>query len=252
LRSQILSNGGQFQVSNLKSEIRRLAPKDRPRSSSRMVRPFALPIVATTLLLAGCSSAYYGAMEKLGIPKREILVDRVAAARGAQEEAKRQFASALEQFLAVTRVPPSELKATYERLDGEYKRSEARATEVRDRIAAIDDVAQALFSEWAGELPLYTNPALRERSERQLDATRRRYAELRRVMDAAAARMDPVLASFRDQVLFLKHNLNAQAVAALGDTTRGLERDIARLVAEMEKSIREADAFVASLQAPGA
>ena len=213
-----------------------------------MSRLAALPVLALALLLAGCSSAYYGAMEKLGVPKREILVDRVGAARGAQQEAKQQFASALEQFLAVTRVPPSELKAAHDRLDGELKRSEARAKEVRDRIAAIDDVAQALFSEWAGELPLYTNPALRERSERQLDATRRRYAELMRVMRAAADRMDPVLATFRDQVLFLKHNLNAQAVAALGDTSRGLQQDISRLIAEMERSIREADAFVSSLR----
>lgn len=208
---------------------------------------FRFALLALSLGLAGCSSVYYGAMEKIGIPKRQILVDRVQAARGAQEKAKEQFASALDQFLAVTKVPAPELKATYDRLNDELKRSESRANDVRDRIAAIDDVAKALFEEWNVELSQYSNPSLRAQSERQLAATKRRYAELMRVMEAASARMDPVLAAFRDQVLFLKHNLNAQAIASLGSTSRDLQQDIARLVADMEKSIREADAFITTM-----
>lgn len=212
---------------------------------------FRLLAVTALLFLAGCSSVYYGAMEKIGVPKRQILVDRVAAARGSQQEAKQQFASALEEFLAVTKVPATELLATYERLNTEFKRSEDRAQEVRDRIAAIDDVAQALFREWETELGQYTNAALRSQSARQLAATRQRYAALMHVMEQAAARMAPVLDAFRDQVLFLKHNLNAQAVAALGETNRTLRGDISRLIADMEKSIREADSFLAALKTEG-
>jgi hypothetical protein len=206
-------------------------------------------LLILTLFLAGCSGVYYDAMEKVGIPKRKILVDRVQAARGAQQEAKQQFASALEQFLAVTRVPATEMQATYGRLNDEFKRSEARAKEVHDRMDAIDNVAQALFEEWSGELPQYTNPTLRTQSERQLATTRQRYADLMRVMEQAAARMNPVLNAFRDQVLFLKHNLNAQAISALSGTTRELQQDISRLIADMEKSIKEADSFIASMQA---
>lgn len=215
------------------------------------MRSAAIPALLATLLLAGCSSVYYGAMEKIGVPKRQILGDRVAAARGAQQEAKQQFASALEQFLSVARVPPTELQATYERLNAEFKRSEDRAKEVRDRLAAIDDVATALFREWDGELAQYTSPTLRAQSARQLASTRSRYADLMRVMEQAAARMTPVLDAFRDQVLFLKHNLNAQAVATLGDSNRALQGDISRLIADMERSIKEADAFIATLNQSG-
>ena len=215
---------------------------DRGMSPPRIL---FLPLL---LVLAGCSSVYYGAMEKMGVPKRQILVDRVEAARGAQQEAKQQFASALQQFLAVSKVPATELQATYERLNTELKRSEDRAKEVRDRIASIEDVAQALFREWEGELAQYSNPSLRTQSERQLGTTRTRYAQLKRVMEQAAARMDPVLTAFRDQVLFLKHNLNAQAIAALSETNRALQGDISRLIADMERSIREADAFLSSLK----
>ena len=34
-------------------------------------------------------------------------------------------------------------------------------------------------------------------------------------MRLAESRIEPVLKSFRDQVLFLKHNLNAKAIASL-------------------------------------
>jgi hypothetical protein len=204
-----------------------------------------------SLLLGGCAGVYYNTMEKLGIPKREILVDRVEEARGAQQAAKEQFASALHEFLAVTKVPASELQATYDRVKAEFDDCEKRAKEVRDRIDAIQSVADALFVEWSDELGQYNNPALRDQSARQLEITKRRYAELRRVMDQAASRMDPVLTTFRDQVLFLKHNLNARAIASLDSTTRTLQGDINRLVADMEKSIKEADAFIASMQRAG-
>jgi hypothetical protein len=194
--------------------------------------------------LAGCSSAYYGAMEKFGIAKREILVDRVEKTRDAQNAAKDQFASALDRFLAVTKTDGGELQQKYDQLNREFTRSEARAKEVRDRIAAVEDVAEALFREWKDELKQYSNPSLRRESERELDLTRRRYDELIRVMRRAADRMDPVLATFRDQVLFLKHNLNARALASLTTTNRELEADITRLVSDMEASIREAQQFI--------
>jgi hypothetical protein len=197
---------------------------------------------------AGCSSAYYGALEKIGFAKREILVDRVADTQKAQTAAKEQFASALEHFLAVTKADAGDLQRKYEEMNAQFARSETRAKDVRDRIAAVEDVAAALFDEWKRELKQYSSPSLRAESERQLDATRRRYEDLLRLMRRAADRMEPVLSTFRDQVLFLKHNLNARAIASLDTTNRELENDISKLIADMEASIRECQAFIASLQ----
>lgn len=200
------------------------------------------------LLLTGCSGIYYDAMEKAGFAKREILVDRVEEAQEAQQDAKKQFTSALDQLLEITRSDGGDLKATYDRLNSELERSEDRATEVRERIAAVEDVAEALFDEWEDELEQYANASLRRSSERQLAATQDRYERMVELMQRAASRMDPVLATFRDQVLFLKHNLNARALAGLDVTAKELEADVGALLADMERSIREADAFVAELQ----
>lgn len=204
--------------------------------------------VALVLLLAGCSSAYYGAMEKMGVAKREILVDRVEKTRESQAEAKLQFANALQQFLAVTKVDGGALQQKYENLNREFQRSEARAKEVRERIASVEDVAAALFREWKQELNQYSSAALKADSERQLEQTRRRYDALIQLMRRAADRMDPVIATFRDQVLFLKHNLNARALAQLESTNRTLQADISTLIRDMETSIREAESFIRDMK----
>ncbi len=206
-----------------------------------------LPCLPALLLLTGCSSAYYGAMEKVGFAKRDILVSRVEKARSAQAEAKEEFTDALQAFLAVTRVDGGELKRKYEELNDRFKASESAAQEVRERIDAIEAVAGALFEEWGNELGLYSNPELRARSQEQLAATRTRYTALLGTMRRAAAGMDPVLATYRDQVLFLKHNLNAQAIRSLDTTSRTLQQDVSKLIAGMEQSIREADAFIKGL-----
>ncbi|MEZ0218590.1 MAG: DUF2959 domain-containing protein [Rariglobus sp.] len=206
--------------------------------------------LAVVLVLAtGCSSTYYNTLEKFGYAKRDLLVDRVEKAQDAQGEAKEQFASALEKFLAVTKTDGGDLQKKYDALNSEFKRSEARAKEVHERIDAVESVAEALFTEWTQELKQYSNPSLRSESQRQLDVTRRNYENVLRLMRRAADRMDPVLATFRDQVLFLKHNLNARALASLDSTQRTLEADISRLIADMETSIREAESFIKSLQA---
>ncbi len=213
-----------------------------------MRRLLFVSCLGATVLLAGCSSTYYGAMEKFGIAKREILADRVQKTQEAQKQAKQQFADALQHFIAVTKADGGDLQKKYDELNRDYTRSEARAKEVRERIAAVEDVADALFREWKQELGQYSSTAMRTDSQRQLDTTRRRYDSLLTLMRRAADRMEPVLATFRDQVLYLKHNLNARALAQLDSTHKSLEADITRLISEMEISIREAENFIKDLK----
>jgi len=199
------------------------------------------------VLASSCSTAYYGAMEKAGVHKREILVDRVDAAKVSQNEAKEQFKSALEQFSSVVQVDGGELEKVYGSLNREYERCARQAEDVNDRIAKVDDVAHALFKEWKAELRQYSNPGLRDASATQLADTREAYDRLQRTMRRAAATMNPVLDAFRDQVLFLKHNLNAKAIASVQNEAARIEGDVARLIRDMEASIAEAEAFLSSM-----
>lgn len=199
-------------------------------------------------VLAGCSSAYYGTMEKFGVHKRDIMVDRVTDARNAQEEAKEQFQSALEQFTSVVQLKDSALENQYKVLNSEYEKSRDRAETVRDRIESVESVSEALFAEWENELDQYSSKALRQDSEKKLRQTKKQYEHLIDAMWKAEGKIQPVLSVFHDQVLYLKHNLNAQAIAALQGELLSLEKDVAGLIAEMEKAIREADSFILRVQ----
>ena len=205
-------------------------------------------VVIAALMLPGCSSVEYAVKEKFGIHKRDILVARVGEAREAQGEARQEFKSALEQFIALTGTGGGALQEKYDKLSAAYERSEKRAAAVRGRIDDVETVARALFTEWKSELAQYSDPGLRSISEQELMRTRQRYEDLIVVMKQAAARMDPVLVKFKDQVLFLKHNLNAQVVARLGNVNMQLQGDITRLIADMERSIREADDFLREMK----
>ena len=206
-------------------------------------------LTSFTVFAAGCQSAYYKTMETFGKHKRDILVSRVEKARDAQEDTKKQFQTALEKFSSVVKVPSSELQNKYNQLKSELDKSEAQAKEVSTRIADVEDVSRALFKEWNTELDQYTNKELRRTSEQKLKQTQDRCDQLIGAMKQAERKIAPVLSAFRDQVLFLKHNLNAQAVASLQGELVSIESNVALLIKEMDASIAEANAFISTMAA---
>jgi hypothetical protein len=214
----------------------------------RAALPSTLALALCCLYLASCSSAYYGALEQVGIEKRDILVDRIDDTRDAQEAAKEQFTSALERYRSVVNVEGGDLEEIYDRLNAEYERSVLRADAVRDRIDAVEPVAEDLFSEWEDEIETYSNPDLARQSRDLLRDTRADYTELLRAMRRAEQSMDPVLELFNDQVLFLRHNLNARAIGALESELGNIEQATAELIREMERSIAEANRFIDSMK----
>jgi len=204
-------------------------------------------LLVTALSFLGCQSAYYAGMEKMGYHKRDLMVSDVEKARDAQQEAKEQFKSALDHFTTALNIQGGELQEKYDTLNAEYERSEAKAKAVRDRIASVEDVSEALFEEWEAELKEYSSASLRKSSQGKLTQTRTQYGQLIKAMKRAESKMPPVLAKFKDQVLFLKHNLNAQAIASLKSELGSVESNINILIKEMETSIKQADAFIASM-----
>lgn len=197
--------------------------------------------------LAACSSMYYATMEKFGYQKRDLLVERVQAARESQTEAKQQIQTTFEAFQSLTGFQGGELEGQYKKFKSMHESCSARATAVKDRIAGVEKVSTDMFREWGQEIEQIQNPNLRAQSEKMKGDTERRYQGLVTTMKAAEQRMAPVLSAFNDQVLFLKHNLNAAAISSLQSEATKIQSDVAGLIADMQKSIEEADQFLASL-----
>ncbi len=204
--------------------------------------------ILSLLYFTGCQSAYYASLEKFGIEKRDVLIDRVEDARDEQADTKEVFADALESFTNLTGYQGDDLEKTYDKLNSSYKACEAASKDVEKRVDSVESVASALFTEWQQELSAYSNDSLRRQSERSLRETRASYSTMMSKMRQATASMYPVLELFQDQVLYLKHNLNARAITALDTELNSIQGQVDALVREMEASIAEADAFIASMK----
>jgi ElaB/YqjD/DUF883 family membrane-anchored ribosome-binding protein len=204
-------------------------------------------LLAFSLGLTACDTAYMAAMEKMGYAKRDILSSRVKSARDAQEDAKKEIQSALEQFGKVVGYQGGDLEATYKKLNNELQNSEDSADAVRKRIKDVESVADSLFTEWKTELGQYSSADLRRKSEEKLSQTKTRYQEMLSAMKKAEQRIDPVLKPLRDQVLYLKHNLNARALAAIKGELVKVDAQVDQLVKDMNRSIAEADKFIQSM-----
>lgn len=203
-----------------------------------------LPLAAAVLLLAGCRSTIYSAYETFGVYKRDLLKKRVVAARDEQKAAGEQFKDALNRLREMYGSTGSDLEKAYDKLKGEYDDSVARAEAVRKRVRDMETVAEDLFKEWEKEIKEITSETMRASSRDQLRQTRNRYEEMHNSLKRAEESMAPVLTKFKDHILFLKHNLNAQAVASLKGEATGIQNDIARLIGDMTRSIEQADSFI--------
>lgn len=213
-------------------------------------------VIATTLLSAYQLLSPNGVGANWGIPSydtfyqepRDVLVTRVEAARDVQKETAEEFKTALERFKAVTQFQGGDLEKKFNQLNSAFEDSESAAKNVSNRINRVTDATNALLEEWRTELNDYHDAAIKARANQQFDETRRHAELMIAAMRKAEQKTKPVLDAFRDQVLFVKHNLNMQAISSLNEESSIIERDVAQLIIEMEASIAEAEAFIGTIK----
>ena len=207
-----------------------------------------LPAVLLLALAAtSCTRLFYASMKKLGKEKKDILVSRILDGKKAQKEAADQFKTTLEAFQAVTAFNGGNLEKAYNKLNNQLEDAQDRAEKVHGRIQSIEKVSGDLFKEWGGEIDQMSNGKLKNESRQLLRDSEQRNRTLLRQMRASEDKMKPVLQAFRDQVIFLKHNLNAQAIQSLKTHAAGIDSGVAKLIHEIELANHEADQTIAGL-----
>lgn len=207
-----------------------------------------LCVIISVFALASCSSAYYSAMEKVGIHKRDIMVERVVDAKESQQDAQAQFKSALEEMTALINFDGGDLEAQYNVIQEQYEDSKEAADHVSSRIEKIEDVADALFYEWQDEIEQISSSNLKRQSATKLKETQRRYQSLIKSMRKAESKMAPVLSALKDNSLFLKHNLNTKAVGALQGEMISIKKDVSGLIKDMNSAIEQSQKFIDMLE----
>ena len=205
--------------------------------------------IAPLMMLVGCKSSYYKAMKTFGKEKRDILVSRVKDSKKDQQEAKEQIKTTMESFQALTGFQGGQLEKSYKKLNGDYEKAADAAQKLHNRIDSIDQVSNDLFKEWQKEIDGMENKKLKLQSAGMLRQSRLNEAAYIKSMRQTEARMTPVITAFHDQVVFLKHNLNARAIGSLKGTSAKMSTDVDVLMVSLDGSIAQADALIASLNA---
>jgi len=212
-------------------------------ASVKIIIRFIL-ISSIFFFILGCSTAYYSAMEKIGKEKRHILIDNVEDVQESQTKAQEEFKDALTKIKELYDFDGGELEIFYDNLKDSYEDCESRANQIEKRINDVEQVAKDLFKEWEAEITQINDVKLRNSSKRSLRDAKIKYQKLETVMNKSTKGMYPVIAKLKDYVLYLKHNLNAKAVGSLSGEVVSIEKDVAKLITDMNASIKEAESFI--------
>lgn len=209
---------------------------------SRYVLVFAL-----TFSFVNCTKLYYSTWEAFGKQKRDLLRDQVEGLAKDQQAVNDEFKDALSKLRSLYGSPHTELAAAYDQLEGDFDDAKAKSDALSHRIDKVESIAQDLFAEWDGEIGKLKTPKYKEDSRQKLKLTRQRFAKLQTSMHKAKKDLAPVLGSLEEQVLYLKHNLNAQALGSIQGEVRAIEGDYKSLTSSMQKAISESQSFLKSL-----
>jgi Protein of unknown function (DUF2959) len=188
-------------------------------------------------------------MATLGKEKRDILVQRIKEAKKDQDQTKQQLQTTMESFQALTGFQGGSLERNYKRLNSDYENAASQAGKLHDKVQSINQVSNDLFREWQGEISAMGNGKLKSQDTAMLRDAKARQATYLRAMRKTEDQINPVLKAFRDQVLFLKHNLNSRAIGSLKSTSANLQSDVAELIQSIDASSQEADKLITSLAA---
>ncbi len=189
----------------------------------------------------------YSAYEAVGYEKRDLFKRQVSKVKGNQDDSAEDFKDSLERLKAVYNFDGGNLEKEYSKLKSAYDDTSKSADEVRQSIVQLNTIATDLFKEWSKEITQISSADLRSKSQNSYDQTQKKYKAYYSQLKKSETRMDPVLKKMNDQVLFLKHNLNAAAIAGLKAEAGRIESDIAKLIEEMNKSIKEADELISTM-----
>lgn len=221
------------------------AISDLNRPGRTLSNSFWMVLLSLSILAGtGCRTSYYAVMESFGKHKRDLLKQSLNDANTEQKEASEQFKDTLTQLQELTGSDGGELQKQYNAFKDNYDRSVVMANDVTGRIKKVERLASDLFTEWENEIEQINSPTLKGNSRSKLMETRTRYQKLYSSLVRAEASMPPVLSQMKDYVLYLKHNLNAQAIGSLKDEALNIEQEIGQLISDMNSSIAETESFI--------
>lgn len=205
-----------------------------------------LAIIVTLPFLA-CTTVYYNFWETLGQEKRDLLKRHIAGVKNDQNGLEEKFKDTLSKIRDEYEFSGGKLEKTYDKLSADYNSAEQKSNDLSERINRTERIAKDLFQEWNEEAQEISNPQYRRDSLQKRKETMEKFDQMLASMRRVEKSIEPILTKFKDQVLYIKHNLNAQALGAFKKEFLGIETEINKLIKEMEMSTKQADQFISEM-----
>lgn len=200
-----------------------------------------------TLACVLCVAATAQAQDE-GVKRVEQLTKKARSMVDAIATARQQLVKTMDVYNTLMAEGATDRKGAYKKLQQEMATTTERRAAIVTRASDVELEAEALFKGWTDSLAAIGDPALRQRSEQRLAATKAHLAEIRSVGQKAADVYSPVFKKLDDQVTYLGHDLNASAVASLKPDAAKLNGEVEELLKRIDDTIATANKAIGALE----
>jgi chromosome segregation ATPase len=163
-------------------------------------------------------------------------------------ETKVQLMKTIDVYNALMADNAKDRKKLYKNLQNEMNNTEKRRAKIDEEAAQMKTEADTLFTQWAESAAAIEKLDLRKRSEERLEATKASYAEIQSVGQKAADLYPPFMKALQDQIAYLGHDLNAEAVASLAPEAAKLNEEAEALTRSLDDTISTANEKIGALR----
>lgn len=193
--------------------------------------------------------AYVGAgcavfSKKSGPAEAGDLVAAVERVYVEAEAGKSQSAGALSfvDAMVSAEFPDDAVKAHAE-LVRRIGASKEQSDRLRESVEPMKEAAGPYFEKWTKDLEGFQNPALRDLSRKRLEETRARYDAIVAAVDPAQEALDAMNRELEEHALFLSHDLNPAALAAIRPGVDAMKESGRRLASRLDECLIAARAY---------
>jgi hypothetical protein len=202
--------------------------------------------VAVLAMLSLAATA--GAQSDEGVKQVERLVKASGNTVKAVADTKLQLVKTLDIYNALMADDAKDRKKLYNSLQKEMENTEKRRATIGEVAATMSAEADTLFKQWTDSAAAIENADLRKKSEERLAATKASYAEIGTVGQKASDLYGPFMKDLQDQVTFLGHDLNAEAVASLKPEAAKINEAASKLIQSIDDTITTANTNIGALR----
>ena len=136
----------------------------------------------------------------------------------------------------------------YKNLMKEMDNCDKRVEGVRKRTAEMNGAASMYFEERGKSVESIGSEDLRARGQARLEESKAEYAHILELGQAAGGDYQGFMAKLRDQVLFLGHDLNPDALASLDDDVKKQNKAATELYAKIDGTITAFNTYTGALR----